>query len=92
MADEQDESSPNEVTLFRPSFASLMFLQKAEEAGFLTAMEADKWSKLFSLLQERGIGFYHAEPEAKKIIEAAHVRNKDMMLRMRGEGQNGSTT
>jgi hypothetical protein len=89
MADEQDES-PNEVTLFRPSFAKLMLLQKAEEAGFLAAMEPEKWSKLFSLLQERGIGFFHAESEAKKIIDSAHARNKDMMLRMRGEGGNGS--
>jgi uncharacterized protein YjcR len=90
MADEQDETSPNEVTLFRPGFAKLMFLQKAEEAGFFSAMEPEKWSKLFSLMQERGIGFYHAEPDAKKIIDSAHARNKDMMLRMRGEG-NGTT-
>lgn len=84
MADEE-EGGENEVTLFRPSFARSMFMQKAEEAGFMVAMDPERWSKLFSLLQERSIGFYHAAPEARKIVDVAHGKNKDMTLRMRAE-------
>jgi hypothetical protein len=86
---EEDEGG-NEVTLFRPSFSQIMFMQKAEEAGFMTALEAEKWSKLFSSLQEKGIGFYHAEVDARKIIDVAHAKNKDISLRMRGDG-NGTS-
>jgi hypothetical protein len=81
----EEEEGDNEVTLFRPNFARMMFMQKAEEAGFMVAMEPDKWAKLFSLLQERSIGFFHAAPEAQKVIGTAHDKNKDMTLRMRAD-------
>lgn len=87
MADEQDDlESGREVTLFRGEFAKKMLLQKAEEAGFFTALEAQKWNKLLELLGTRSIGFFHAGTEAAKVVAAAHGRGKDMTLRIRAEG------
>lgn len=86
MADEIDEvETGREVTLFRGDFAKKMILQKAEEAGFFTAIELQKWNKLLELLGGRNIGFFHAGPEAAKIVAAAHGKGRDMTLRLRAE-------
>ena len=82
---ESENGSGTEVTLFRPDFAKTMLIQKADEAGFFTAMDASKWEKLVALLSARGIGFYHADPEAMKIILDAAKSDKNVSVRLRSQ-------
>ena len=83
-----DESDPNELTIFRPTFEETMLLQKAEEAGFQTAFDIQKWLKLLAILRSKNIAFCHAEDGAAEAIRKAHVAGVDfsIVLRITPEG------
>jgi hypothetical protein len=79
----EDDGDGCEVTLFKPSFEKEAFFQKAEAAGFLVALELHKWERLLALLRERGMGIYHASPEARVAIADVHGKGRDVTLNLK---------